>query len=256
MIISNCLGLNHRFISTLFSWICLLVCAFLQGQSSNEISSFYSWFDNVFGIENTDLYNGVEYIPKYLVVDDNHPFFDSADFVKGTLLYNKQFFYDVPIKYDIYEDEVLLNVEYGFGKGVIKTIRNKLDKFWINNHSFIKIKNTDRNSSPDGFFEELLVLDGFKLYKKHVSKKGKISKDSRLYSQFYKGNEWYCLQFNNIYYEIRKVKDIISIFPEYKKEINKYYKKPLDKSGQDAAFMVLIRRIHQLYLSRESILAQ
>lgn len=102
------------------------------------------------------LYNGSEYIA-YQPLDEEHPYFLTDEWTTGSLKYDGEWFYEVPLLFDI--DRELLIASYYY-KGIKMHLNNnRIDEFTIAGHRFINAKTRlDSTRSGIGFFE--LMYDG------------------------------------------------------------------------------------------------
>ena len=100
---------------------------FSQNNSSSE--NYYNWFDNIIGINNTNLLNGIEFKEEYRTLENNSQYFFSNQFIPGDLIYNGQPYYDVDMKYDIYEDQLIIRLVDNTGYFAIKLIKELVESF-------------------------------------------------------------------------------------------------------------------------------
>ncbi|WP_062060270.1 hypothetical protein [Aquimarina longa] len=227
---------------------------FFYSQSTYDIPAYYNWFDTVVGSNTSGLYNGVLYEEEYIVKNDRYRFFISNDFMKGTIKYDEQSYFDLSLKYDVYGDEVLVKLQDGFGEVVLQLIKNKIDNFTINNHQFYRIHTKKIEEVADiGFYEVLVKNTSFILYKKHKKNKKQRLENKKMSYEFF-DKHIYILFYNDLYYRIKSQKDITNIFPDYKETINLYYKKDsrsIQKSDLDTFLTTLLKRIDTLIMEKK-----
>ena len=238
MIVLLCFGLSILFPQQSFS------------QVSKVNSNYLDWFDKIIGIENIGLYNGVAYIPKFNVYEDSHPYFISQEFQKGDLFYNGQPYFNINLKYDIFFDEILIEVNKGFGKGTVQIIKDKVEGFQIRENKFVNLNHDSEKINLNGFYEIISEFENFNLYKKHNLKTSRISDNRIVYRKFKITAPTYYLQYKNDFYQIKSRKDLVKIFPSYKKEIYEYYNRNLIKYKEDAALNILLKRLNELYTTK------
>lgn len=202
----------------------------------------YIWFDSIVSAKNTNLYNGIIEIEKFRMEKDKHKFYLSPKFQLGTLFYEGQPYYSVEIKYDLYEDVVLIN-----GGNTIRLENSKIDRFFIGNKAFVKLK-PNKKLNIDGFFELLINTPDFKFYKKH--KKTKLDRlgDKLIYHDFKADNRYY-IHYQNDYHIINAKKDIINVFPMYKEQLKRHDKKSLGKRTTEDFLLFLLDRVNKLLLT-------
>ena len=224
-------------------------------QTSSELNDYYTWFDTVIGEGNTGIYNGTRYIEKYITEKKNHKFFLFNEYRTGNLVYNHQPYYDIYMKYDLYEDELIVKLPYRSFHVFIKLIKEKIDEFSIKDfrndlsskeHYFItnslfKINNEE---SSLGFYEVINETSSITLLKKHHKSRAQYINNLNSYSKFSNRN-YFAILFKNNYYKINSKKDIIHLFPDFKKNISAFYRKErkLSKTNKQAFFTILVKEI-------------
>ena len=96
------------------------------------------WLDGLIGIENSGLVNGQEYQMAFQSVT-SHPFFLQRDPIPGMVVYQSQRFENVPILYDLYQNQVVIARRRSDGLfDLIQLDRNSVDSFRIAGHKFIR----------------------------------------------------------------------------------------------------------------------
>ena len=189
------------------------------GQTNSPQENYYKWFDAIVGVGNTDLYNGIQYKRSYNTINNNHEYFLSSDFIKGTVLYNNQPYFDVYLKYDIHNDELIAQLPSIKSYNTIQLIQQKVASFSIDDHNFIKLS----AENVSGFYEILFEDNNIKFYKKYIKTiKKHLDKDFAYY--VFKEKESYLLYYNNEYYQIKSKSNISKALPNLKKDINLFYK--------------------------------
>ena len=84
----------------------------LRAQKENNTKERYIWFDNLVGQINSGICKGERYINEYRVVNDKYQFFTKPEFRPGSVSDKYQIYFDVPLKFDVYHDNLLAqNVE-------------------------------------------------------------------------------------------------------------------------------------------------
>ncbi len=198
-----------------------------NSQNTTSMKNNYLWFDKQVGIENTELFNGLRYDEEFRMENDNHKFYKTLEFLNGDIIYDRQPYYDIQMKYDLYEDQIIVNLITKSGNNILKLLNSKINRFTINGSEFIKLSNSsiiNSNEMISGIFETLFNSTDFTLYKKNKKKAKKIITKKYLYYTFKEDNQYYGYQYKN-YYLIKSKKDWIKIFPNQKKEIQTFYNK-------------------------------
>ena len=204
----------------------------LIGQNAVVEPQYYNWFDNLVKRNNTVLFNGLEYIELYRTINDKHKFYGTSDFQMGTLVYDGQFFDQVPLKYDLDADQLLLNVGYNYSYPILILIKSKVDKFSLAGSNFVQVPRDTEELNEKGFYQILLDNSILSLLKKNSKKRFKRIRGSTLYYEFIaKGN--YAIKYMGAYFEISNKQDIIRIWPEHRGFINENYNASLKKADED-----------------------
>jgi hypothetical protein len=213
----------------------------LYGQ--NEESAYYKWYDNAFGLENTGFYNGYEYREQIRGIDENHKFLDSLQFQPGTVVYNGQTYYSVPLKYDVYNDLLVTDLQNSFGIHMMVLRKRLVAGFSINEKSFTSLPEEAVGTLRiSGFAEVLYKTDSLSLLKKHIKIKKDRIEGLRSYVDF-ENDARYILFFKNSYHLIRSRRDIIDLFPEYKAAIKEKAQGLRRKLDADTYWLSLIKII-------------
>ena len=227
----------------------------LFSQTSSELNNYYTWFDSVIGEGNTDIYNGTKSIEKYRTENGNHKFFLLNEYRIGNLVYNHQPYYDINMKYDLYEDELIVKLPYRSFHLFIKLIKEKIDEFSIKDfrtdlsskeHRFItnSLFKNNKDESSLGFYEVIDETSSITLLKKHHKSRTQYINSLTSYSKFTDRN-YFAILFKNNYYKIDSKKDLIHLFPAFKKNISTFYRKErkLSKINKEAFFTTLVKEI-------------
>lgn len=210
---------------------------------------YYNSFDKNIGIENTGLYQGVIYTEKYRTINKNSQFFKTWEFQKGNVCYDGECYYGLDLKYDVYEDEVLIKLITKVGGGTLKLIKDYVESFQIGGHNFIKISPIDAPSlSIYGFYEVVYKSSELSLFIRHIKNSFDRKDRKTVYYEFLKGKSKNVLFYRGVYSPINTKKDIVVLFPDLKKEIDKFYNmaRGLRKSDPNHFYISLIKRIENV----------
>jgi hypothetical protein len=194
-----------------------------QNNSSSE--NYYNWFDNIIGVNNTSLLNGIEFKEEYRTLENNSQYFFSNQFLPGDLIYNGQPYYDVDMKYDIYEDQLIIRLVDNSGYFAIKLIKELVESFQIGNHLFLNSSylQSKKESQSMGFCEVLYQTQNISFFKKHLNNKQERRNDRFAYTQFIYRKK-ILFSYGDKFYELSSKKDLINTLPDQKKTINSFYK--------------------------------
>jgi hypothetical protein len=200
----------------------LIITISINGQISTGNKELYKWFDTTIKLENTELINGTVYTEKYKSKNGHHKFYSSSSFQAGDIVYDGQHYFDIAMKYDIHDDEIIVKIPTQTSSYTIQLVKEKVDSFSINDSDFISISNLTNDNN--GFYEIIFKNSNLVFYKKNIKTSNKYFIDrSILYS--FKSKDQYFLYFKSKYHKITKPrKDFIKLFPKHEKDINLFYK--------------------------------
>ena len=189
----------------------------------SQNKNFIKQNDSIVGYENLAYNNGIVYNNKYVSTSQNTSQFFENKYSNGVLQYNNQTYYDVNIKYDVFEDVLLFKSNLQL---VLETslITKQVDYFILKNKKFKKIETVSGdNVVSAGYFEENEINEKSTLYIKH-KKTMKVDPRSDKLSYIFYDYKVYYIFYNNKLEEISSKNDIIKLFPTLKKEIKQFYK--------------------------------
>lgn len=190
--------------------------------------AIYRWFDQQIGLENTVLYNGYlddgdGYFEKENAYKDSHRYYNQFDFYEGSLIYDNQFFNNINIKYDLFEESLLLTLKNSNNNlRTIKPLNNKVKSFSIDEKQFINLNYLQNEGiQKKGYVEVLLETGNFNFYRKHFKQKNEIWSGGKLEYKFtYKTLDF--LYYKNALIKLKNKRQLLKIFPEYKSTIREY----------------------------------
>ena len=208
---------------------------------------YYNWFDSIVGEGNISLYNGIQYQEKYRTLEGNHKYYLSTEYQVGYLVYENQSYYDIQMKYDLFNDQLIVKLPFRSGFNFIQLDKDKVDKFFINNNQFHTLyKQDEKTLSKDnyGYFQVLFNKNNLRLYKKHIKNRKEFLDKEFIYSVFTEEYKYF-IYLNNQIYELSSKGSLIKLFPKQKKVINAFYnsKRQLKKSNMDIFTIQLIERL-------------
>jgi hypothetical protein len=114
-----------------------IICrAGVSAQSETSYSSLFEAVQNAYGF-NQELVNGTYYEDMYRNAI-GHPFFQADEYQSGMLLFRNRAYGPLEMKYDIYDQKIL--VKYTFGNSIVLFIPpvDFIDQFTLNGKTFIK----------------------------------------------------------------------------------------------------------------------
>lgn len=203
-------------------YIFFLISLFCDAQHYTK-TDVLSWYDSKTISETSQLFRGIEYVEKHRMLNEKHKFFKTIEYKKGKLVYGGQLYDEVSMKYNIYDDILLVNIELNQNNLFFQLFSNEVEEFSILGHNFKYIK-SEKEEKIKGFYETMNNNVFFKIYKKHLVRRGRIKKRNQYYYEFNPKRSNYIYEYEGKYYLLTKSTDLISEFPNFKSEINYFFK--------------------------------
>lgn len=223
---------------------------FVTSQNVQKEPKFYNWFDNQINRYNTSLFNGIEYVELYRTINERHKFFESSDFLTGSIVYDGQFYDEVPLKYDLNVDELLFNVGYNYEYPTLILFKSKIESFQLGKSNFVQINNSESTIEMNGFYELLVVKQPITLLKKNKKKRFKRIKGNTVYYEFDNDNSYF-IAYQDDYYEVKSKSDVIRIWPDKKQYINEYYNPALRKTNEDYFWTDFFEKLADTFITEK-----
>ena len=202
------------FAPLLFSSFAFAQDSVRESEEQNKAVSFYR---TSLG-ENSTLYKGRVYVGLNKLIK-GHQFLDTDEWQPGSLYYKGNWYRDVPMLYDIFRDELVIQHTNGFLK--IQLLKSELDKFHFLNSTFVNIQDSSslKTLPSPGVYE--------KVYGGEVSvfvKRRKLVKETiqemEVKREFEQTNQYF-IQKENQYHEVKRKGSVLRVLKEHKKEIRK-----------------------------------
>ncbi|MBS1599912.1 MAG: hypothetical protein JST75_16920 [Bacteroidetes bacterium] len=183
----------------------------------NAVSIYYKAIG-----ENSHLYNGAEYVP-FNSQGNRNPFFESPDLHSASISYDGVVYHDVPLVYDIFSEEVIINK---FNQNFkIKLVANKIDWFSVYDHMFIRLVHDSsvKTSPATGFYDR--IYDGsVTVFAKRKKKLDETMLMNNIVSRFVEDDHFF-IKKDGVYYPVSKKKSVFAVFKDRKKDIQKLMRK-------------------------------
>lgn len=236
----------HKTLLFLSIFLCLGLASYAQSVSVMD-NIVHHVYDELVSSENTGLYNGPEFKDQFLDSWDNsHMYLNSSVFMNGTLVYNNQLYTGVPLKYDIYGDNVIIRSNDHLSSFQVELIAENISGFTVHNRDFTKLTATGSELEGNGFFEVATLGKVASLYIKHVKKRKRETVDNVLQYSFLEDNH-YVFLYNAAYHIIYDLKDFKQVLPDTYKQIRDFKKqnKRLYKTDPDSFMKALIKDLDE-----------
>lgn len=215
----------------------LLPDSILHQQSLKHAEAFY----NRAMEGNFHIYNGAQYTA-YQSQKDEHPYFLSDEWAWGNILYDGEWFFNVPLLFDI-EKQVLITSYYF--KGIKMQLNSsRIDEFTLGNYNFIHLRAADSTKSSHGFYQ---VLFGNKTLLLAFNEK-KYAKEVSGTQMTYYFNEKQQLF---LWYKERLIRadnraNILRSIPEHKKQLKVFLRKANTSNNAYTSFIPLAQYLDSL----------
>lgn len=221
----------------------VLTCSTVKAQTDD-----FAAYDNATGKLNAAIYNGPIYINPYRLDQNTHQYFGDNTFRKGSVIYNNQPYLVDGLKYDSYQNKLILQSIGDYNNIAIDLIVGKILAFSIENKNFVRLDSVGSSSlSKNQFFEEIVVNPNTKIYVRQHKTRKEIFKGDLIMDRFTPANEYYLFT-DGKFVTINSKRDAIAAFPDLKRKINDYAagNRQLSKSDRSTYMENLLRYIGTL----------
>lgn len=167
------------------------------------------------------LYNGSEYLA-YQPFDEEHPYFLEGEWTLGQLKYDGEWFYGVPLLFDLQKE--LLIASYYYKGFKMQLIHDRIDEFTISGHRFVNRKNlADSTQSGRGFYE--LMYEGkAQVLTRRVKKLSQRIDGLEEFREFLETSQLY-LSTKGHFFKINSKRDVFNALSSHKKELRTFIRK-------------------------------
>jgi hypothetical protein len=167
-------------------------------------------------IANQILYNGKIWIGLYFGVYGTE-FLFSEDWIDSDLTIEGIEFKSLPLKYDTYNDELLINFK---NREVVILNKERVDSFTIRyNNSAYKFINLKDHDILNGYYQ-ILYNDGTSLYKKWSKKRAQFVVEAK-YDEFQPDNQLILIK-DQTMVEVTSKRGFLKQLDDYKQEVKEY----------------------------------
>jgi len=234
----------HRFVILYLSIFCISLVysqeCHSQQLDNKDNSQYYQLFDQIVGIENTEIYNGSEIIELYRAVEGKNKYLFADSFVPATVIFDGQPYYDIDLNYNIYDDFVIIRLKNNVGKITFKPIQEHVEGFIFGNYKFINFTLL-YPQNLNGFYQVLGENDAVTLLKKHKLGRESNLEKKVLFYEFEPIDSDYFIENDGTLIGINSKADWLKLYPDHISEIRKYFRKnkKLRKLNADGFFQNL-----------------
>lgn len=224
--------MKKSFFSILLS---LSLCLHFSAQGQNK-KTLLQDFDTSFGKSNLKINNGTLHTNKFRTINDKIRYF-TKDYVSGTLYYKGEVFYEVPLKFDEFKQQLVLKLQNSTTDFGVNLITKEIDSFAFNNTKFINLQKTQPGFAKENnlsFVEKKAYTNKLNVYVYHSKGKRDKIKGTSVYYEFAEQKSYFAKK-GQEFYSLDSRSDFYPLFPSKKEAIKDYYRtyKSLRKSNED-----------------------
>jgi hypothetical protein len=192
---------------------------------------------------NSRLYNGTEY-RDYISHGDEHPYFGTDDWAPGSIEYDDVFYPNVDLFYDLSKDAVI--VEHTPTGEKIELIAEKISRFTMGDHSFVRLRTDSAGIIETGFYE-VLSVGTVTLYAHHQKTPGSRAESGEIIYYFGTLDKLY-LYSDGVYHRIKSKGSVSSLLRDHKKELASWRKsnRALLKGNREKAITAMVVEYNRL----------
>ncbi|WP_417886895.1 hypothetical protein, partial [Zunongwangia sp.] len=131
------------------------------------------------------------------------------------------------------DDIVFVKIKTGKDiSSIFQLISKNIDCFKVESKKFKRLE----KDSGEGFYEEIFKNDKLFLFKKYQKKEFRRLDKNYVYYEYYSDKPLFFLRTKGILHSFNSKKEVISLYPDKKKEIRRFYKqyKQLLKDNPDS----------------------
>jgi hypothetical protein len=165
------------------------------------------------------LFNGSDYIV-YLPQDEEHPYYDSDDWTTGSIVYWNELYENVSILFDLTIDQVIVEHDRG---SPVRLIPEKVQRFTILGHTFVRLLKDDKNKLSDGFYDQLYNGKS-KVYAKYLKTYRETLQAPRVIPSFDEGVRYYVVKDGN-FHAVKTKRSILQVLGDRKSELKNFLRK-------------------------------
>ncbi|HKZ37214.1 MAG TPA: hypothetical protein VJ184_06165 [Chryseolinea sp.] len=166
------------------------------------------------------LYNGSDHI-MYQSKEDEHPYFPLDDWTSGTIVYDANFYENVPLMYDISQDKVL--TEHVLNGSVMELVGKKIERFTMQGQVFVRLGKDDGDKINEGFYE-MLYPGLSKVYAKHEKVRQEYIVTHELFARFDAKTKYFIFK-DGTYFPVQSKSSVVRVFGDRKQDVKRFIAK-------------------------------
>ncbi|RSK49477.1 hypothetical protein [Hymenobacter rigui] len=168
------------------------------------------------------LYNGTEYVnyARYYQASVGNQFFVSPDEAVGEIEYDGRLYGNIPLRYDLRTDQVI--VKQPTSSFYVQLVPERVKRFSVHGHQFVRLEADSANAQGirSGFYD-LLLDKQVKVFARRTKQMQTQPSQNVTKAEFYAFTQ-YLIQVNNALHSVKSKGSVISLFPERRKELQRY----------------------------------
>ncbi|MGZ3750070.1 MAG: hypothetical protein ACXVB0_12605 [Mucilaginibacter sp.] len=226
------------------SLLCLLSTIFIGrsfGQSALSDSTYLqsattqtvAYFDKSIG-QQSRLYNGHEYLPYDLHIKGTALFpLDVDSWESGEVNYDGAYYKNVPMKYDIYKDVVVVLLYNKFS--MFTLLSERVHDFTLAGHHFVRVEADSVNNNSDvitGFYDQLYGGKVEVLARRTKTIQNSSTTTATLETYFVADQEYY-LRKGRTYYKVSSQSSFLNVLKDKKSALQQYIRENNIKFRRD-----------------------
>jgi hypothetical protein len=170
---------------------------------------------------NAEIFNGRMEAFYSIVQYKDLPYYMNANFTEATIVYRNNYYPNQRVRLDLFHEQLII-LEPEKLYGIILDSHN-VDKVFMYNKTIVWLIPTKESGLKSGYYIHLFEGNKLQLYCKEKYLPQQIFQSHSVINSF-EHNVRYYLFYNNKYYPVKNKGSFYKIFPQYKKQINKYVK--------------------------------
>jgi len=192
-----------------------------------------------------EIYNGRIEAAYNMVLYENLPYYKNSDFTEVTVFYRKNYYPNQKARLDLFREQLVV-VPPGKQYAVVVGAKN-VEKICMYGKTFVWISPPKEHRLKEGYYMQLKDGGKTQLFCKETYLPQKRTQYPNVTFRFDHKIQYY-LQYNNQYHAVKNKASFTKIFPQYKKQINKFVKgHSLDfKQNPDGSLIVLANYCEEL----------
>ncbi len=167
------------------------------------------------------LYHGAEHMD-FHPLTIGIPYFESIDWLYGTIYTGDLVFKKVPMKYDLVKDRLVIRHYNGFYK--IELVSQRIDSFHLAGHSFLRLQSNKQALIPETGFYEVIYTPHLNVIIRRENRMVEFIENSALARRVESSFQFWADK-DGKRYAIHKLKDLLNLMPEHKKDVQRQLKK-------------------------------